>query len=65
MSCIIIYSFEKSIQSSAIDYFKSHLLAHHSVNEGESAIDLKWYSIQKITTYKWYILKYEPHLYMS
>ena len=30
----------KSIQSSVIDYFKSHLLAQHSMNEGESATDL-------------------------
>ena len=35
----------KSIQSSAIDYFKSHLLAQHSMNEGESATNLEWYSI--------------------
>ena len=35
----------KSIQSSAIDYFKSHLLVQHSVNEGESATDLKCHSI--------------------
>ena len=40
MSCINMYSFWKSIKSSAIDYFKSHLLAHHSMNEGESATDL-------------------------
>ena len=33
--------FEKSIKSSAIDYFKSHLLAQHSMNEGESATDLR------------------------
>ena len=31
----------KSIQSSAIDYFKSHLLAQHSMNEGESATGLR------------------------
>ena len=37
--------FWKSIQSCAIDYFKSHLLAQHSKNEGESATDLEWYSI--------------------
>ena len=37
--------FWKSIQSCAIDYFKSHLLAQHSMNEGESATDLEWYSI--------------------
>ena len=30
----------KSIQSSAIDYFRSHLLAQHSTNEGESATDM-------------------------
>ena len=35
----------KSIQSCAIDYFKSHLLAQHSRNEGESATDIEWYSI--------------------
>ena len=37
--------FWKSIQSCAIDYFKSHLLAQHSMNEGESATDIEWYSI--------------------
>ena len=37
--------FWKSIQSCAIDYFKSHLLAQHSMNEGESATDTEWYSI--------------------
>ena len=37
--------FWKSIQSCAIDYFKSHLLAQHSTNEGESATDTEWYSI--------------------
>ena len=37
--------FWKSIQSSATDYFKSHLLAQHSTNEGESATDIEWYSI--------------------
>ena len=26
-------------------YFKSHLLAKHSMNEGESSTDLEWYSI--------------------
>ena len=31
----------KPIKSSAIDYFKSHLLAQHSMNEGESATDLE------------------------
>ena len=36
--------FWKSIQSCAIDYFKSHLLAQHSTNEGESATDIEWYS---------------------
>ena len=33
--------FWKSIQSCAIDYFKSHLLAQHSTNEGESATDIE------------------------
>ena len=42
-----MYSFWKSIQSSAIDYFKSYLLAQHSMNEGESTTDIKWYSIYK------------------
>ena len=48
--------FEKSIQSSATDYFKSHLLAHHSMNEGESAtnlrviFNLKHYNIQMTHT---------------
>ena len=37
--------FWKSIQSCAIDYFKSHLLAQHSMNEGESATDIEWYLI--------------------
>ena len=41
MSCITTYSLKKSIQSSAIDYFKSHLLAQHSTNEGESATDIE------------------------
>ena len=46
----------KSIQSSAIDYFKSHLLAQHSMNEGESAtnlrvtFNLKHYNIQMTHT---------------
>ena len=45
----------KSIQSSAIDYFKSHPLAQHSTNEDESATDLEWYSILKhYNTLKYY-----------
>ena len=44
----------KSIQSCAIDYFKSHLLAQHSTNEGESATNIEWYPIWNITTYKLY-----------
>ena len=46
----------KSNQSSAIDYFKSHLLVHHSTNEGESAMDSEWYSNQNTTIHKWYII---------
>ena len=35
------------------------------MNEGESATDLEWYSIQNITTHKWYTLKYTQHLHVS
>ena len=58
MSCIITYSFESQSSQVQLDYFKSHLLAQHSKNEGESATDIEWYSISNITTYKWHILKY-------
>ena len=46
----------KSIPSSAIDYFKSHLLAQHSMNEGESATNFEWCSNQNTTIHKWYII---------
>ena len=37
-----MYSFEnQSCQVQLITYFKSHLLAQHSMNEGESATDLR------------------------
>ena len=60
MSYIIMHFFWKSIQSSAIDYFKSHLLAQHSMNEGESATDIEWYSFQNITIHKNYT-QYNTH----
>ena len=59
--------FWKSIQSCAIDYFKSHLLAQHSMNEGEICyrhrmiFNLKHYHIQITHTIKYaqFVLAYK------
>ena len=46
MVVCVVYAYNLTlIQLSEIDYLKSHLLAQHSMNEGESATDLELYSV--------------------